>query len=260
MRCHFHLATLVVAVSGALAAVAHAEPGSGPQHAAHHHAAQHASERQPVLTLQASASSQVMQDSVTITLSAELEAAQQADVARQLTERLNATLQQAGKPEGIKVRNGAWQVWPSTDRDGRITAWRGRAEVLLESREMAAAASLANSLAPYMAIASVSFELSPEAQAAEEQRLLQEVASAFSQRAEAAAAAFGFSGYEVRRLELGGSGAMPAPRVGGMMLRASATEDAAPPQLEPGETTVSLSVQGEVALQTSSAPARPQSP
>lgn len=259
MRCRYRLATLAVVVSGAVAGVAQADSGPASHHAAHH-AAHHGAERQPVLTLQASASSQVMQDSVTITLATELEAAEQAEVARQLTERLNATLQQAGKPNGIQVRNGAWRVWPNTDRDGRITTWRGRAEVWLESRDMASAASLAASLGQHMAIANVSFDLSPEARAAEEQRLLQQVASAFAQRAAAAAAAFGFGGYEVRRLDLGGSGVMAAPRAEGMMLRVSATADAAPPQLEPGETTVSLSVQGEVALQPSAAPARPPAP
>ncbi|MCK9510083.1 MAG: SIMPL domain-containing protein [Pigmentiphaga sp.] len=217
-------------------------------------------ERPATLTLQAAASSEVMQDSVVITLATELEAADQAEAASRLTEQLNKTLEQAGKPDGIRVRNGAWRVWPSTDRDGRITAWRGRAEVVLESRDIAAAAALAGRLAPMMAIASVSFDLSPEARAAEEQRLLHEAADAFRQRAADAAKAFGFEGYRIRSLNLSGDGLMVMPKAEGLMMMraAAATADAAPPRLEPGETTVSLSVQGEVALRPSPAPARRQ--
>lgn len=217
---------------------------------AHPHGPHEYEAKGPVLTLQASASSQVMQDNVTITLAAEITAPTQAEVASQLTERVNATLKQAGKPADIRVRNGSWRVWPNTDRDGRITDWRGRAEVVLESREIAAAADLAMKLSEQMAIANISFDLSPEARAAEEARLLKEVAAAFSQRAQEAATAFGFEGYTIRKLDLGGSGLMPMPRGEAMMFRmAAASADAAPPQLEPGETTVSLSVQGEVALQ-----------
>lgn len=212
----------------------------------HHH--EHET-RAPILSLQASASSQVMQDSVSITLAAEIQAQSQSEVASQLTERLNATLKQAGKPADIRVRNGSWRVWPNTDRDGKITDWRGRVEVVLESREIAAAADLAMQLSDHMAISNISFDLSPEARAAEEARLLKEVAAAFSQRAQEAATAFGFENYTIRKLDLGGSGIMPMPRVEGMMFRMAASADAAPPQLEPGETTVSLSVQGEVALQ-----------
>ncbi|MGE4339868.1 MAG: SIMPL domain-containing protein [Pigmentiphaga sp.] len=217
-------------------------------------------ERPAVLTLQAAASSQVVQDNVIITLASELEGAEQAEVAARLTEQLNKTLEQAGEPEGIRIRNGAWRVWPSTDRDGRITAWRGRAEVVLESRDIAAAAALAGRLTSLMAISAVSFDLSPEARATEEQRLLQEAANAFRQRATDAARAFGFEGYRIRSLNLSGDGLMVMPKAEGMMMMraASATADAAPPRLEPGEATVSLSVQGEVALQPSPAPVRPQ--
>lgn len=217
-------------------------------------------EQPATLNLQAAASSQVVQDTAIITLSHELEAADQAEVAARLTEQLNKTLEQAGKPENIRVRNGAWRVWPSTDRDGRITAWRGRAEVVLESRDVAAAAALAGRLAPLMAISSVSFDLSPQARAAEEQRLLQEAATAFRQRADDAVKAFGFGGYRIRSLSLSGEGLTVTPQAEGMMMMraAAASADAAPPRLEPGEATVSLTVYGEVALQPSRAPERPQ--
>src|SRR5690606_6412855 len=110
------------------------------------------------------------------------------------------------------------------------------------------AAELANG----MVISNVSFSLSPEARAAEEKRLLREAADAFSQRATDAAAAFGFGGYRIHKLDLGGSGAVYSKRPEMAMMRAGFASDAAaaPPQLEPGQATVSVAVQGEVVLQT----------
>ncbi len=238
------LQTAALALPLCLAAPLAAEPS---YHAGKHHPA-------PLLTLQASASTDVLEDQVTITLAADIEGNDQAAVDRRLTDILNQTRERAGEPADIRLRTGAWRIWPSTDRDGRITAWRGRVELVLESREIAAAAELAGKLGDPMAIADVRFDLSSEVRAEAEAALLAEVAEAFRQRADAAADAFGFAGYEVHRLDLGGSGSMPQPRGELMMARAGGVADAAPPALEPGETTVSLSVQGEVVLTTTTEP------
>lgn len=210
--------------------------------------------RAPRLSLQAQASSEVRQDTVTITLASELEGQDQADVARRLTEQLNKTLEAARGDKVVEARNGAYRLWPSTDRDGKITAWRGRAEVLLESKDLPAAAALASRLSGQMPIANIDFSLSPEARAAEEERLLTEAADAFAGRAGAAAKAFGFSGYDIRNIDLGGSGTVSPKGPEMAMARAAFSADAAPPALEAGMATVTVSVQGEVALRTSDKP------
>lgn len=218
---------------------------------AHEHGERHAHEsRYPRLSLQAQAVSEVPEDTVEIVLAAEIEGADQAEVARRLTERLNQTMSEAKKQTEIDVRNGAFRVWPNTDRDGKITAWRGRAEVVLESQNITRTAELAAELSNGMVISNVRFSLSPKARAAEEKRLLTEAAEAFSQRATDAAAAFGFEGFRVHKLDLGGSGAVYASRPEMAMMRAGYAADAAPPQLEPGRATVSVAVQGEVVLLT----------
>lgn len=219
----------------------------GPHDEKEHH-------RAPRLSLQAQASSEVQQDTVTITLAAEIEGQDQADVARRLTEQLNKTLEAARGDKVVEARNGAYRLWPNTDRDGKITAWRGRAEVLLESRDLPAAAALASRLSGQMPIANINFSLSPQARAAEEQRLLQEAADAFAGRAQAAAKAFGFSGYDIRNIDLGGSGTVYSKGPEMAMARAAFAGDAAPPALEAGTATVTVSVQGEVALRTSDKP------
>src|SRR5690606_7672450 len=128
-----------------------------------------------------------------------------------------------------------------TDRDGKITAWRGRAEVVLESEDLPAASALAAKLAEHMPISNIGFSLSPKARAAEEKRLLDEAADAFSQRATDAAKAFGFSGYTIRKIDLGGSGTVYSKRPEmAMAARASFAGDAAPPQLEAGVATVTV--------------------
>jgi len=216
------------------------------------HAHARGADRLPRLTLQAAAASDVQQDTVTITLASEIEAASQAEVSKSLTEALDAAVKQAkAAPQAgaVKVRNGAYRLWPSTNRDGKITAWRGRAEILLESRDFPAASALAGALSEKMPMAGLAFSLSDEARQAEERRLLEQAANAFRDRAQAAAKAFGFAGYKIRDLDLGGSGTVQAPpRMMAMAAPASAEFKRADVPLEADTVTVTISVNGTVEL------------
>ncbi len=214
-------------------------------------------DREPRLSLQAEAVSEITQDKVDITLSAQLEGAEQADVSQRLTKIANDGLAQlrgkAGKE--VTVRSGAYRIWPNTDRDGKITGWRGQADIVIESTDVPAASALAAQAPQGMAISDVAFSLSREARAAEEKRLLGEAAQAFRARADEAAKAFGFGTYSIRKLDLAGSGAVYGqPKMAMMRASAGMQEDAAPPQFEAGTAMVTVSVQGEVTL---GAPAKP---
>lgn len=207
-------------------------------------------DRAPELTLQAQAVTKVQQDTVVLTLARQVDADSQAEVGRQLNVSLEAAMKVLRDEKGVKVRNGGYSIWPQNDRDGRISTWRGRAEILLESKDFAKASTLAAKVQDQMPIDNIAFVLSDEAQAEHEGRLLQQAADAFRHRAEAAAQAFGFKGYEIRKIELGGGGVQyeaAMPRV--MMMAAKAADGAASVPLEADTVTVSVSVNGTVALQ-----------
>lgn len=207
--------------------------------------------RPPELTLQAQAVSEVQQDTVTITLATEIEAADQVAVGKKLTAALDAAMKQAKGDTKVRARNGSYRIWASTNRDGKVTAWRGRVELLLESRDFEAASALAGKLAGAMPVADISFSLSDEARAAEERQLLEQAAAAFRERALAAASAFGFNGYRIRKIDLGGSGAQyaPRPRMQAMAAGASEAMKLADVPLQADTVTVAVSVNGTVWLQ-----------
>ena len=209
-----------------------------------------AAARAPELTLQASASSDVQQDTVRITLATELEGASQAAAGKALTAALDEAVKRAQGTKGVEVRTGGYNVWPNTNDKGKIQNWRARGEITLESKDFAAASALATKLSDKTAIAQISFLLSREAREAEERKLLSQAAEAFRDRALAAATAFGFSGYRVRQLELSGGGSsVPVPRpMGVQMMAKGRAAEAADVPLEAGEVTVSIAVNGTVVL------------
>ena len=125
-------------------------------------------------------------------------------------------------------------------------------EVILESKDFEAAAALASKLSDKTAISNISFLLSREVREAEERKLLKEAAQAFKDRALAAANAFGFSGYRLSKLELGGSGGpVPMPRMMGAAAMAKDASGGYSPDvpLEAGNVTVSIAVNGTIVLQ-----------
>ncbi|MGV8295115.1 SIMPL domain-containing protein, partial [Pseudomonas aeruginosa] len=64
--------------------------------------------RAPELTLQATATSEVKQDTVRISLSAETEAADQPTAGKKLTEMLDDVAKRARDTKGVEVRTGSF--------------------------------------------------------------------------------------------------------------------------------------------------------
>lgn len=215
-------------------------------------AAEPAANRSPELTLQAMASSEVKQDTVRIALSAEVEAPDQPAAGQKLTAALEDAVKRARDTKDVEVRTSSFNVWPNMNNKGKIASWRGQGEIVLESKDFAAAAALASKLSDKTAISNISFSLSPAAREAEERKLLKEAAQAFKDRALAAANAFGFSGYRLSKIELGGSGGpVPVQRmVGAAMAKGGSfsSADVSVP-LEAGNVTVSVAVNGTIVLQ-----------
>jgi len=206
--------------------------------------------RAPAMTLQASASTEVMQDTVHISLSTVVEAPDQPTAGKLLTAALDEVVKRAKEAKdasGVEVRTGGFNVWPNANDQGKISGWRGQGEIVLQSKDFAKASALASSLGDKAAISSIVFLLSREAREEQEGKLLAQAAQAFRERAKAAVQAFGFSGYRIVRIDLGGAGNAPqAPMPRGVLMAKAASADV---PLEAGAETVTVSVSGTIALQ-----------
>jgi predicted secreted protein len=214
-------------------------------------AAQTVINQQPsgVLSLNAQASAQVPQDTVDITLFYEQEAADPSTLTNTLNQRADAALREAKGVDGVTAKSGSFTVYPSTDRDGKISAWRGRTEVVLESHDFAAASKLAGKMSSSMQVGSVAFSLSPDAQRSAEQKLVTQAIDSFRKQAQNAAQAFGYSNFTIREVNIGRGGVQPRPV---MMMQSRAmnadAKMAAPIAMEAGTTTVTVDVNGSVQM------------
>ncbi len=91
------------------------------------------------ISLRAEVNQEVQRDLMLVTLYTEAQDSDPAKLAAQITETLNKALGQARQVKDVKIRQGSRNSYPVYDDKGqKITGWRERAELRLESADFAA--------------------------------------------------------------------------------------------------------------------------
>lgn len=228
----------------------------------------HASDKagEPTLSLRASASETVAQDTVTLTLNKEVRGDNQVELSRSVNETMNKVRDKAKADNELEVKTGSYQVWfernnnppvkpmPAAGKSGDKQdagneadaggTWVARGELLITSKNMEKASQFAADVDEDMALDGIRFSLSREARETIEKRLLAATTAAFKTRAQDAVSALEFGGYRIKSLRLGDAG-QPESYQPRMMAMSAAK---AGPAIEAGKETVTLSMEGVIFL------------
>ena len=206
---------------------------------------------QNVVQLSASGSVEVQQDLLVMSLNATRDGADPTQVQGQLRSLLDAALTEARKaalPGQMDVRTGQFGLYPRYGRDGKISGWQGTAELVLEGRDFARISSTAPKLTG-MAVGHVGFGLSREQRSRVEAVAQQRAIDGFKAKAADLARGFGFSGFTLREVAVNANEpGFARPRMMAMEARASAAPADAPLPVEPGKSTVVVTVSGSVQM------------
>lgn len=205
---------------------------------------------QNVVQLSASGVVEVPQDHLSLTLSTTREASDAAAVQAQLKAAVDAALAEARKAAvagQMDVRTGGFSLYPRHNKDGRISAWQGTAELILEGRDFGRISSTAGKVTG-LTVSHVAFGLSREERLRVEAQAQSTAIERFRGKASEIARGFGFSEYSLRELSVSSEdGGGYRPRVMAMQAKAAMAE-AAPVPLEAGKSTVNVTVSGSVQL------------
>lgn len=203
-----------------------------------------------VVGFSASASAEVLQDWVSLSLAHQHEAADAATVQRQLKQVLATALERTRAPAAasqLELSTGALQVSPRYDQAGRMSGWTGRAELILAGRDLAAVSALAGKV-PGMTVAQVRWSLSPALRQQTEEQVQAQAVQRFRAKAKALTEQFGFKDHTLREVQVSeDGGGRPVQPLMARAMSANAADGSAVP-LEAGRTTVSVSVTGTVQL------------
>ncbi|WP_426394482.1 SIMPL domain-containing protein [Ralstonia sp. R-29] len=209
----------------------------------------HSGAHSGVLSLDAQAVAEVPTDTVTLTLGAEQEGADPGAISTALSRKADDVISQAKRTSGVQAETGGFNIYPNTDRNGKISVWRGRAEVRITSKDFAAASKLAGQLANQMQVQNVNFTLSREARTAAEAKLIDQAVSAFRDKALATTKLFGYTSYTIRDVHVSEGSNNPGPRpMMARMAAAPASFDSAPVPIEGGKAQVTVTVSGAVQM------------
>jgi predicted secreted protein len=203
---------------------------------------------QNVLQLSAQASVEVPQDLLVIALTATREGPEAGAVQTQLRQLLDAALVEARKSVRagqLDVRTGQFSVVPRYAAKGGQAGWQGVAELIIEGRDMAAISQLAGRLSG-LNVTRIGFGLTREAREKVETEVTAQAIARFKARAGGIAQQFGFAGYALREVTVGGDGPMPVPMRRAEAMGASMADAAQP--YEAGKASVSVTVQGSVQM------------
>ena len=169
----------------------------------------------------------------------------------QLRLALDAALTEAKKsvlPGQLEVRTGNFSLYPRYGRDGKITAWQGSTEMVLEGRDFTRISTTAGRIQT-LTMGGVNFGLSRELRTKVEGDAQGMAIERFKAKASEIAKGFGFAGYTLREVSVNANDqefAPPRPRM--MAMEAKAASADTPVPVEAGKSSVVVTVSGAIQL------------
>lgn len=246
--CHMprfrHLAAAaVIAATPFVPPIAMAQANNNNTHAAR--------DNGPTLTLDAEATQRVAEDTAYAMFSVEKESKDQAQAQQLGKTALAEVLAIVKKSPALQVTTENLFTTPVYNKDGKIGSWRTNFNVQIESTDTAQVGQTMAALMDKARLAGSGFRLSEAARKKASDQLIAEAVKSFEAKAKVTASAMGFSRYEYGSINLNQSGAsQPMMRAnrGGVMALSKSADASEPVGLEPGLTTVSVTLSGSVKL------------
>lgn len=212
------------------------------------HAAETAKVEKPAGTLlnfSAEASQSVANDLARATVFAEATDVQSAEVARKVNGAIAQALATAKTFSEVKTRSGSTWTSPVYGKSERsIESWHMRSELQLESRNLVALSDLLGKLQAGLGVSQVNLQPADETRRKAEEQATMDALNAFQDKAQRIAANFK-KNYRIVHMDINSGSQGPIyPMARGAMMKM----DAAPLPIEGGESTVSITVSGEIEL------------
>ena len=202
------------------------------------------------VNFQIEVSREVANDLLVANLSMEIQDKKPATVAQRLNTALNDAFKKADAFNTVKTSSGNQSTRPVYNKENQVDAWRGHAEIYLESRDFKAAGELIMQLQQSMQVKNIQFNIAPDTRAQVENELITEAIKAFQTRASTISNAMGASTYKNVNLSINHTGGRPTPYPMTMTRNVMALEANIPaPKFAAGDSRMVVQVNGIIELQ-----------
>ncbi|MBC8737111.1 DUF541 domain-containing protein [Paraburkholderia sp. UCT31] len=213
----------------ALAGVANAETAEGP-----------------IANFNARATVDVPQDTARADLYAEASASTVAAATEEVNRALKEGLTLARDVHGVTAKTGSFRSFPTYDQKQKVTGYRVHGDLSVESHDFDAFSQVLTRLSSGLLVSNVAYSLSEQEAATAASKAMTQASANFKAQASLVAKSLGYSSYDIKEISVNSdSGFVPRP-VMAMARMSEATRTAA--QVEPGTTSVTVTVNGSVRL------------
>ena len=196
--------------------------------------------------LSASAQTRVQNDIAIATLYAQEEGGDAATLASLVNTRINEAVEMVRQHDAIKLQTSAYTTSPVYHKN-RITGWRVKQSIRLESRDMTLLSDLAGKLQQSLKLQEISFAVSPELKNSTDDQLIKEALQVFEQRAKSITGQLGRRNFKIVEINVGNS-VDHYPRRHYEAAVMSSGKVAAP-SIESGEQTLKVTVSGQIEME-----------
>ncbi len=198
------------------------------------------------VNLSATAQTQVENDIVIAVLYTEEQGRDPVLLADLVNQRIGEAIKQVKRHNEIKLQTNSYTTHPIYNNN-KITGWRVRQSIRLESRGMALMSILLGDLQQSLSLQQVSFAVSPELKNTTDDRLIAEALQVFEQRANNIIRQLGRRDYKIVDLDIGTTTNQAVPRHFEMATMSSSRMAA--PAIEGGEQTLQVIVNGQIEME-----------
>lgn len=204
--------------------------------------------RDNVVNFQVEVSRPLANDTLSATLFVEESDAVPSRLAERVNSVMNGVLTIARNYKTVKVETGSVQTWPIYTDKNKLTAWRTRAEVNLQSKDFANAQKLIAELQNRLQIENIAFSVSPELRRQQENELMGEAFAAFRERAHFVQLGLNGKAWKVINIHVSNNAYQPPRPMMDMAMRSKTAmaESVTAPELAAGESELRMQVSGSI--------------
>ena len=200
------------------------------------------------ISLEATASADVENDTMIVSLYAQEEGSKAAVLSERVNKKINKALAKLKQYKNIKVETESYSTNPVYNKN-QIIAWRVRQSIQLQSKDMPLMSEVLGELQQELKLSGISFDISREKREQQTKLLIDQALTAYNKRATQITEKLKRSSYKIVNMKVSTSAS-----AGPYKYRAASAmmADAAPvvaPEIARGDKTLSVRISGTIELE-----------
>jgi predicted secreted protein len=200
------------------------------------------------INFQVSATQEVENDTLVAVMYHERTGQQPRTLADDVNRTIAWAVDLAKKNDAIEIQTLGYRQDPLY-KNKKITGWKVRQSIRLESTDTAALTTLVGELQDRLSVASLQYTISSDVRAKVENTLIMQALESFERRGKVISEKLGRPDYRIVNMNIITSGATPVPVRMRAVAAMAESSRVTPPTVEPGVQSVTVQISGTVELE-----------